>query len=294
MASEVSKIDALGRPRAWPRWLKRLLRNRLSAVGLVLVIVVMASAVFAPYLAPYPGDAGPSVHFAIALQPPSLAHLFGTDSVGRDIFSRVIFGARFALLYPLVVLGIALLIGIPTGLAAGYWPRSVVGNVILRLTDVFLAVPPLALALAVTVAFKPSLATAMIAISFTWWPWYTRLIYGETQRVTQEPFVEATEALGQRSLKVMFKHILPNIVSPVIVKATLDVSFVILLGASLSFLGVGAQEPTPDWGAMIAHGRLYLPSQWWVSTMPGFAIFITVTGFNLLGDALRDALDVMD
>jgi len=294
MTSQATQAVSAERPWYRARWLRRFFRNRLSLVGLAMVLVVIVAAIFARYLAPYPGDAGPSVHFANTLQPPSLAHLFGTDDVGRDIFSRVIFGARFALLYPVVVLGIALLIGIPTGLIAGYWPHSLVGNLILRLTDVFLAVPPLALALAVTVAFKPSLATAMIAISFTWWPWYTRLIYGETRRVTQEAFVEATEALGQKSLKVMFKHILPNIVSPVVVKATLDVSFVILLGASLSFLGVGAQEPTPDWGAMIARGRLYLPNQWWVSTMPGFAIFITVTGFNLLGDALRDALDVMD
>lgn len=294
MASHLTQPVSTRRPWFRARWVRRFFRNRLSFVGLVMVLLVIVAAIFARYVAPVPADAGPSVHFGNTLQPPSLAHLFGTDDVGRDIFSRVIFGARFALLYPVVVLGIALLIGVPTGLIAGYWPRSAVGNIILRLTDVFLAVPPLALALAVTVAFKPSLATAMIAISFTWWPWYTRLIYGETRRVTQEAFVEATEALGQKSLKVMFKHILPNIVSPVVVKATLDVSFVILLGASLSFLGVGAQEPTPDWGAMIARGRLYLPNQWWVSTMPGFAIFITVTGFNLLGDALRDALDVMD
>lgn len=294
MTTSTGHPTAARRPAIRARWLRRFFRNRLSTVGLALVLLVIAAAVFARYLAPYPADAGPTVHFGNTLQPPSLSHLFGTDDVGRDIFSRVIFGARFALLYPAVVLGIALLIGIPTGLVAGYWPRSAVGNVILRLTDVFLAVPPLALALAVTVAFKPSLATAMIAISFTWWPWYTRLIYGETQRVTKEAFVEATEALGQRDLTVMFRHILPNIVSPVVVKATLDVSFVILLGASLSFLGVGAQEPTPDWGAMIARGRLYLPAQWWVSTMPGFAIFVTVIGFNLLGDALRDALDVMD
>lgn len=274
--------------------LRRLLRNRLSMLGLFLVLLVIASALFAPWLAPYPEDAGPTVHFERSLQPPSMAHWFGTDDVGRDILSRVIFGSRLALQFAVVVLGIALVIGIPLGLMAGYWSGSFVSSLILRITDIFLSVPPLALALAVTVAFKPSLTTAMVAISFTWWPWFTRLIYGETLKLRSEPYIEAARALGQNALVVQFWHILPNIISPIIVKATLDVSFVILLGSSLSFLGVGAQEPTPDWGAMVARGRIYLPFEWWVSTMPGFAIFVTVVGFNFLGDGLRDALDVWD
>ncbi|UCH26929.1 MAG: ABC transporter permease [Trueperaceae bacterium] len=273
---------------------RQLFRNRLSVLGLFIVLLVIVAALFAPYVAPYPEDAGPKVHFDRALQPPSAAHWFGTDDVGRDIFSRSVFGSRLALQFAVVVLGIALTIGIPLGLVAGYWSGSTLSTLILRVTDVFLAVPPLALALAVTVAFKPSLTTAMVAISFTWWPWFTRLIYGETLKLRTEPYIEAARALGQNPMIINFKHILPNIISPIIVKATLDVSFVILLGSSLSFLGVGAQEPTPDWGAMVARGRLYLPFEWWVSTMPGFAIFITVVGFNFLGDGLRDALDVWD
>lgn len=276
------------------KMVRKFTRNRLSIVGLIIVLGVIVVAIFAPWLAPYPEDAGPKVDFSRVLLPPSADHLFGTDEVGRDIFSRTLFGTRLALLYAGVVLGIALGVGVPLGLIAGYWPRSVVSTLILRLVDVFLSVPPLALALAVTVAFEPSLMTAMIAISFTWWPWFARLVYGEALRVRALPFVEASQSLGQGAWRIQFQHILPNVISPIVVKATLDVSFVILLGASLSFLGVGAQEPVPDWGAMVARGRIYLPYEWWVSTMPGLAIFVTVVGFNFLGDALRDALDVWD
>ena len=276
------------------KMVRKFTRNRLSIVGLIIVLGVIVVAIFAPWLAPYPEDAGPKVDFSRVLLPPSADHLFGTDEVGRDIFSRTLFGTRLALLYAGVVLGIALGVGVPLGLIAGYWPRSVVSTLILRLVDVFLSVPPLALALAVTVAFEPSLMTAMIAISFTWWPWFARLVYGEALRVRALPFVEASQSLGQGACRIQFQHILPNVISPIVVKATLDVSFVILLGASLSFLGVGAQEPVPDWGAMVARGRIYLPYEWWVSTMPGLAIFVTVVGFNFLGDALRDALDVWD
>ena len=164
----------------------------------------------------------------------------------------------------------------------------------MRVTDVFLAVPPLALALAVTAAFRPDLWSAMLAISFTWWPWFTRLVYGEVLSRREEPYVEAARALGQHDAVILAREILPNVVSPIVVKATLDVSFVILLGSGLAFLGVGAQEPTPDWGAMVARGRTFLPVHWWMSTMPGLAIFVAVMGFNLLGDALRDALDVWE
>lgn len=274
------------------RILRRFLRSPLSLVGVVVVAVTLICALLAPWVAPYPQDAGAIVHFDQSMQAPSFAHWFGTDEVGRDILSRVIFGTRPALLFVIVVLGIALTVGIVTGLVAGYWPSSRLAALILRVTDIFLSIPPLALALAVTVAFNPSLVTAMIAVSFTWWPWYTRLVYGEVLKLRNELFVEAARALGQRDSVIMLRHILPNMISPIVVKATLDISFVILLGSSLSFLGIGAQEPTPDWGGMVARGRVYLPDGWWISTMPGLAIFMVVVGFNLLGDALRDALDV--
>jgi len=274
------------------RFVRRFLQNPLSLVGAMIVGGVVVLALFAPWIAPYPEDAGASVHFDRALQPPNSAHWFGTDEVGRDIFSRVFFAARPALVFVVVVLALALGIGVPTGLIAGYRPDSILGRIILRVTDIFLAVPPLALALAFTVALQPDLLTAMVAVSFAWWPWYTRLVYGEVLRIRKEPFVEAAVALGQKDSLIMLRHILPNVVSPVLVKATLDISFIILLGSSLSFLGIGAQEPTPDWGAMVARGRLYLPEAWWLTTMPGMAIFVTVIGINLLGDALRNALDV--
>lgn len=280
------------RPRAGV--VRRFARNRLSLAGAAIVALLVFCAIFAPRVAPYPEDAGPTVNFDRALQPPGPAHWLGTDDVGRDILSRVLFGTRPALLFATAVLGIALAIGIPTGLVAGYYRDTLLAALIMRVTDVFLSVPPLALALAVTAAFKPSLTTAMVAVSFVWWPWFTRLVYGETIQRRAEPYVEAARAVGQLDVVVMFRHILPNVLAPIVVKATLDVGFVIMLGASLSFLGVGAQEPMPDWGAMVARGRLYLPEYWWVSTMPGAAIFLAVVGFNLMGDGLRDALDVTE
>lgn len=284
---------ARGRPGA-RRWLRRLLRNPLSIAGAAIVAGLLVCAVVPHFLAPFPEDAGPSVHFDRTHQPPSRAHWFGTDEVGRDILSRAVFGARVSLVLAVVVLGIALGVGIPLGLVGGYWNGTYVSAAIMRVTDVFLSVPPLALALAAAAAFRPDIWSAMVAISFTWWPWYTRLVYGEVLAKREEPFVEAARALGQRDLAITVKQILPNVVSPIVIKATLDVSFVILLGSGLSFLGVGAQEPTPDWGAMVARGRTFLPVHWWMSTMPGLVIFVAVMGFNLLGDALRDALDVWE
>jgi peptide/nickel transport system permease protein len=259
-----------------------------------VVAVLVLCAVAPGWLAPFPEDAGPSVHFDRTFQPPGPEHWFGTDEVGRDLFSRAVFGARVSLVLAVVVLGIALGAGLPLGLLAGYRAGTRLSAAIMRVTDVFLAVPPLALALAAAAAFRPDLWSAMLAISFTWWPWYARLVYGEVLVRRQEPFVEAARALGQGDVAIAARQILPNVVSPIVVKATLDVSFVILLGSGLAFLGVGAQEPTPDWGAMVARGRTFLPDHWWLSTMPGLVIFVAVMGFNLLGDALRDALDVWE
>ena len=290
----VAVPSPVGVPRRRVRWLRRLLRNPLSVAGAGIVLVLVACAVVPGWIAPVPGDAGPSVHFDRTFQPPGRGHWFGTDEVGRDVLSRAVFGARTSLALTVVVLGIALGLGIPLGLVAGYWRDGSSSAVIMRVTDVFLSVPPLALALAAAAAFRPDLGSAMVAISFTWWPWYTRLVYGEVLARREEPFVEAARALGHRDLAIAFRQILPNVISPIVIKATLDVSFVILLGSGLSFLGVGAQEPTPDWGAMVARGRTFLPANWWISTMPGLVIFVAVMGFNLLGDALRDALDVWE
>lgn len=273
--------------RAW----YRLSRSPLSLVGLGIVFAIIFMAIFAPWLAPHPEHAGIGVYFDQAFTRPNRQFPFGTDEVGRDILSRVIFGSRISLMLGFVVLSIALAIGVPLGLIAGYYGGKL-NTIIMRTADIFLAVPALVLALAVTSAMTPSLTSAMFAISFAWWPWFTRLVQGETLSVKEEQFVEASRALGTSPLRIAFREVLPNCISPIIVKATLDMGFVILIGASLSFLGVGAQPPTPAWGTMIAEGRIRLTTAPWMCTFPGIAILITVMGFNLLGDGLRDVLDV--
>lgn len=273
------------------RAVRRLTSNALTVLGFLMLLTVIFAALFAPYLAPYPDDAGRALHFDRMSEPPSADHLMGTDTLGRDIFSRVLFGARISLTMAAVVLTLAVGIGVPLGLVAGYFGGRV-NAVIMRTTDVFLAIPPIVLALAVTAAVEPSLRNAMIAISFAWWPWYARLVQGEVLSVKEEAFVEASESLGARWYRVIAREILPNIVAPLSVKITLDAGFVILVGAALAFLGLGAQPPTPDWGQMVAAGRDNVTNFWWISTLPGLAISFTVLGFNMVGDGLRDLFDV--
>jgi len=273
------------------RGIRSFTRNKLSVVGLLMILTLIFAAVFAPYLAPYPEDAGPGVHFDRASEPPSLDHPMGTDTTGRDIFSRVLFGARLSLLMGIIVLSIAISIGVTLGLVAGYLGGKT-NTVIMRTTDVFLAIPPTLLAMAVVAATGASLFNVMVAIAFSWWSWYARLVQGEVLSIKEDEFIESSRALGSSWLRTTFKEILPNVVSPITVKATLDMGFVILVGAGLSFLGLGAQPPTPTWGAMIAQGRNYVTSYWWIAVFPGLAISFAVLGFNFIGDGLRDALDV--
>ncbi len=274
------------------RALYRFTRNPLSVVGCGLVLGVIAAALLAPFLAPFPDDGrGDAVHFAEAFQPPSLRHPFGTDEVGRDVLSRLLFGARLSLMLGVVVLSLAVAVGVPSGLVAGYFGGPV-ETVIMRLTDVFLAVPPVVLALAATAAFERSLINSMMAISFAWWPWYTRLAYGEAASIKHEDFIQAAESQGASRLHMVLREILPNMTSPLIVKISLDMGYAILTGALLAFLGLGAQPPTPEWGTIVSSGREYLPDMWWITTFAGLAIFVTVLGFNLLGDGLRDFFDV--
>ena len=272
------------------RTLHRLRRSTLSLVGLSIIVGLALVAIFAPYVAPYPEDVD-SVHFERMLQPPSREHPFGTDEVGRDVLSRVIFGARISLLIGLAVLAIALIIGVPLGLIAGYVGGGV-GTTIMRVTDIFLAIPPVVLAMAVAAVLTPTLENAIIAIAFGWWPWYTRLVQGQVLSIKEESYVEAARSVGARPLFVIFKEIFPNSVSILIVKVTLDLGYAILIGAVLGFLGLGVRPPTPEWGTMASKGRLHLPARWWMTTFSGLAIFVTVLGFNLLGDGLRDAFDV--
>jgi peptide/nickel transport system permease protein len=223
-------------------------------------------------------------------QPPSWEFPFGTDNLGRDLFSRVILGTQSALVLAVTVVGGAMLIGVPLGLLAGYlggW----LSEVIMRITDVFLAVPQLILALALAQLMSPSLETAMIALTLTYWPFFARIVYADTRRLKASLFIEALQGLGARDLRIMFLHILPNAASPIIVRATIGMGFTILTAAVLGFLGVGATPPNPDWGLAIAESRQYLPDTWWFATFPGLAIFFAVFGFNLLGDGLRDIVD---
>jgi peptide/nickel transport system permease protein len=272
------------------RTLHRLRRSTLSMVGLAIVLGLILVAIFAPVVAPYPEDVD-SVHFDQTFKPPSWEHPFGTDEVGRDVFSRVIYGTRISLALGAAVLVIAIAIGVPLGLIAGY-VGGTVNTVIMRTTDIFLAIPPLVLALAVSAVLTPTMENAIIAIAFAWWPWYTRLIQGMVLSIKEDTFVEASRSAGAGTLYIVFKEILPMCVSILIVKITLDIGYAILTGAVLGFLGLGVRPPTPEWGTMASKGRLHLPARWWLTTFPGLAIFVTVLGFNLLGDGLRDAFDV--
>jgi peptide/nickel transport system permease protein len=276
-------------PRGSLMW-RGLKANPLLAVGGGFVILIVLVAIFAPLIAPFPADAGTATHPFSVLQGPSAAHWFGTDQVGRDILSRVLYGARVSPVIAVIVLVIAILIGVPLGVAAGFlggW----IDEFIMRVTDVFLAFPPLLLALALAAVLPASLTSLTLAIAAVWWPWYVRLIRGQAASVAGRPYVEACRALGVSRTRIIFRHILPNSITPLLVQVSLDVGGVILTASALSFLGLGAQDPVPDWGLMIAEGQSYFTPDWWLVTFPGLAILLTAFAFNLLGDGLRDLLD---
>jgi peptide/nickel transport system permease protein len=273
--------------RAWYRFN----RNTLSVVGLVIVCAVLLLALLAPLVSPYPQHARSFTNFTEASLSPSAKYWFGTDTIGRDIVTRVIYGFRVSLLLGIVVLVLAVPVGVILGLVAGYFGGRT-ESIIMRITDVFLSLPPLVLALAVLGFLEPNLFNAMMAVTVMWWPWYTRLVYNLTRSIRTEGFVTAAEVIGASKFHILFREILPNAAPSILTKMTLDMGFVILIGSSLSFLGLGVQPPTPDLGSMVADGAKYLPDQWWISVFPGIAILLCVLGFNLLGDGLRDLLDV--
>jgi peptide/nickel transport system permease protein len=265
--------------------------NPLSLIGLILVGIVVFSAVFADFITPFPEHVGAVVDFANFNQPPHWPNIFGTDLVGRDLFTRVVYAYRISLILGIVVLVIAVPVGVAIGLAAGYlggWTEYL----LMRLTDVFLSIPPLVLAMSIMGLLEPTLTNGMIAVTVMWWPWYTRLVYNIARSEKEEGYVLAAEVIGASKLHIMFREILPNCVPSIITKMTLDFGFVILIASSLSFLGLGVQPPTPDLGSMVAEGAKYLPDSWWLTVFPGLAILIAVFGFNLIGDALREILGV--
>ncbi len=265
-------------------------RNKLSVLGMSIVVLVILLAILAPYITPYPVHAGPFVDFINAGQPPGVKYWLGTDPIGRDIFTRIIFAFRGALVMAIIVLAIAVPVGSFLGLVAGYYYRTIIDTIIMRISDIFLSIPPLVLALCVAAVLKPNLMNSMIAITLMWWPWYTRLVYGMASSVRNEYFVIAADLTGASKFHILFREILPNCLSPIFTKMALDVGWVILISASLSFVGLGVQPPTPALGQMVSDGAKYLPELWWMCIFPALGIIVIILGFNLFGDGIRDML----
>ncbi|MDF1608720.1 ABC transporter permease [Hoeflea sp. YIM 152468] len=273
---------------AWRTWLA-FTKNRLGMVGLGIVLLLVFVAIFADVIAPYDPVIGGDLR-TLRLLPPSMDHLMGTDDLARDIFSRVIHGARLTLMVVALVAVIATPIGLLVGTTSGYF-GGWLDIVLMRITDIFLAFPRLILALAFVAALGPGIENAIIAIAITSWPPYARLARAETLTIRNAEHIDAIRLQGASPARIIWGHVTPLCLSSVIIRVTLDMAGIILTAAGLGFLGLGAQPPQPEWGAMIAGGRRFLIDYWWVATMPGAAIFLVSLGFNLLGDGLRDVLD---
>jgi len=267
--------------------IERLKRNRLAVFGAVIIALIVIVAVFAPFIAPH--------HYARQVlrdrfQPPSMEYPLGTDNLGRCIFSRMVYGSRLALMVGVIVVGIQVAIGVTVGLISGYF-GGLIDDIIMRLVDIVIAFPAIVLALAIAAALGPGLVNVMVALGVIGWSGYARVVRGQVLSVKENDYIEAIRAVGASDMRIIFRHILPNAISPIIVMATLGMAGALLAASALSFLGLGAQPPEPCWGAILAVGRDFLRRAWWIATFPGVAIMLTVLGFNFLGDGLRDALD---
>jgi peptide/nickel transport system permease protein len=282
---DISSADAGQRP--WRLALRRLMRRRAALVGLAVVVFFIALAFTAPFAAPYDPLA---TDWSAVRKPPSLQHLFGTDELGRDVLSRVAWGSRASILAGLVSVSIAIAVGVPLGLLSGYFGGFADG-VLMRMIDAMLAIPFLILAIALAAFLGPNLTNAMIAIGISQTPVFTRLTRGQVLAVKYEDFIDAARAVGNPHRRILLRHILPNVLAPILVQATLAVAAAIIAEASLSFLGLGQQPPTPSWGSMLNTATRFLSQAPWMALWPGLAIFSLVLSFNLLGDGLRDALD---
>ncbi len=272
--------------------LRRLLRRKLAVLGLVLIAIVVAGAVFAPLIAPFPPEE--QLFDGLTLEgaplPPSETFIFGTDLLGRDLFSRILYGAQTSLIIGVVANGLALLIGTVVGITAGYfrgWP----GAILMRFTDLMMAFPALLLAICLAAIFQPSLWIVAMVIALVNWVQTARVIYTETTSLAERDFIAAEKTLGAGRGRILFRHILPHLVPTIIVWGTLGISTTVLLEATLSFLGVGVQPPTPSWGNIIFENQTYFQSAPWLVFIPGAAILLLALAFNLVGDALRDVLD---
>jgi peptide/nickel transport system permease protein len=274
---------------SWLVW-RAFRRDRLALGSLVIILIFVLAAIFAPRLTPYRDQGMGKANLAERLQPPSSAHLLGTDDLGRDLLARMLLGSRPSLSIGLFVVGLAMIIGTPLGAIAGYF-GGWIDQVVMRITDIFLSFPSLLLAVAISAALGASFFNAMLSITLTWWPWYTRLARAQTVSLKEQAFVEASRAIGVPGFTIIRRHIIPNVLTPALVQATMDIGSAILMGSALSFVGLGVQLPRPDWGNMLNVARLYFSDGPWFAIFPGLAILLVAMCFNLLGDGVRDVLD---
>lgn len=275
------------RTREFKQFLQVLFRSPGAKIGAIILLILMIVAIFAPLIAPFdPLKMGVGKN----LQPPNAAHWFGTDEFGRDLFSRIVYGSRLTLMIGVIAVGISMTVGVLVGIVAGYaggWIESI----LMRAMDVLFSFTETLIALAAVAVLGPSLTNAVIAVGVSSIPFYARVTYGAVLVEKNKEYFKAAQAIGAKHLRLIFRHLLPNILSPIIVVATVGVSVAVLSASALSFLGLGAQPPSPEWGAILAAGRDYFKRAPWVTTFPGLSIAVTVLGFNLLGDGLREALD---
>lgn len=264
----------------------------VSVLGLAIVVLIVILAIFAPVIAPYPEDAGAVVKFAESSQAPSMQHLMGTDTMGRDVFSRLLISLRSSLLMGVLVLAIAVPVGFVVGVLAGYYKDTWIETILMRIVDIFLSVPALVLALAIAAILEPNLRNSMVAITIMWWPWYARLAFGVASSLRTENYIVYAELTGAKLSHIIFKEFLPNTFDQILTKMTLDMGYVICMGATLSFVGLGEQPPTPALGNMINDGVKFLPDMWWLAIFPAVTIIVIVLGFNLLGDGVGNIFNV--
>lgn len=274
------------------RALFRLKRNKPAVIGLIIVGIIILAAIFAYKIIPYPKHIGAYIDFKHMNQAPCADYWLGTDNMGRDVFSRLVVSLRSALFMGIIVLAISVPIGFTLGVIAGYMKGTIAEVLIMRITDIFLSIPALVLALAIASVFEPNLKNAMIAITVMWWPWYTRLAYSISSSLRNENYIIYAELTGASPLYILVKEMLPNCISSVLTKMTLDMGMVIMMGATLGFVGLGEQPPAPSLGNMISDGIKYIPGQWWVMVFPGIFIIIIVLGFNLVGDGISSIFAV--
>jgi len=265
-------------------------RYPLLFVGVSLATVIVVVGLLAPWITPYPHDAGSATHATAALQSPGAHHWFGTDLVGRDVLTRVVHGARVSLAIAIFVLLIAAVVGLTVGLTAGFVGGKV-DTLLMRITDVFLAFPALLLSVALSAVLTASATSAVVAISATWWPWYARLSRAQAAAIRRTGYCDAARVIGASRSRQLWRHVLPNAATPVFVQMSLDAAGIILTAATLSYLGLGAQDPTPEWGLMVSQGQSLATTAWWVVTFPGLAIVLTAIAFNFIGDGLQTAFD---